>query len=71
MQYHFIPTVYNGKIVLGDDTPRMSPSLSEGNGEEAQIQDSIMLQEQGIYSLLQAESANQVLLSYYSNNYDS
>ena len=45
-----------------DDSPKMNPSLPEVNGQEALIHNSIMLQEQGIYSLLQAESENQVLL---------
>ena len=52
----YTPTVCNEKII--DDSPKMNP---EGNGHEAQIHNSIMLQEQGIYSLLQAESENQVI----------
>ena len=54
--------MHDGKII--DDSPKMNPSLPEGNGQEAQnlIHDSIILQEHGIYSLLQAESENQVLI---------
>ena len=51
----YIPT---GKSV---DDSNMNPSLSEGNGGEEQINESIMLEEQGIYSLLQAESEDKVL----------
>ena len=56
----YVPAVCNGKII--HDSPKLNPSLQEGNGQEAQIHNSIMLQEQGIYSLLQAESEIQVLL---------
>ena len=49
-----------GKSV-GDHDSNVNPSLSEGNGGEEQINEGIILEEQGIYSLLQAESENKVL----------
>ena len=42
--------------INGPRSPKVNSSLSEIDGEEVQINDSVTIQEQGIYSLLQAES---------------
>ena len=57
--YHYF-VVCKGKIF--NDSPEVSLSLSDENyqGIHYQTCDNVVLQEQGIYSLLQAEESNQV-----------